>query len=157
MTSKAKINSRMERCEKVNDLLRCIGEVGRRFFHHDGRYARFEVGLRGRVWLHDHYSRKRIYTHYPYRWRGFTNGGTLKALCIALRDFIMRGKPVKSGHFGPWPDWYCGGDLWGYGDAMEGVRAKALELGVTQQTKILAESTRTANDLRHIDAVGVDA
>lgn len=89
-----------------------------------------EVDYRGRVWFVDAYSGKRIYTHYNGEWRGFTNGGTMRSLVNLLRDFIMDGEPRNTSLLGPWPDWYCDGDLWGYGDAMTEVREAATRLGV---------------------------
>ena len=37
---------------------------------------------------------------------------------------------MPASYLGPWPQWMCEGDLWGYGDDMQTVRAKALELGI---------------------------
>lgn len=120
-----------ERVAKVNELIRVIASHGRKFFAHGENVTRFEIDARGRVWLTDHYSGKRIYTHYEGRWRGFTNGGTLKFLCVAFRDFITRGVPVPSHHFGPWPQWMCEGDPWAYGDDILPVREAASRLGIT--------------------------
>jgi hypothetical protein len=124
------MSDRQERCEVANRMLAAIASCGRRFFHHDGNLSRFEVDGRGRVWFLDGYSNRRVYTHYRGKWRGFTNGGTLRALCEALSDFIMTGRAISPWHFGPFPDWSCGGDLWGYGADMAAVREAALRLGV---------------------------
>lgn len=123
------MNEKQERAKRANALLQTISEHGRRFFHHDGRVARFEVDERGRVWFIDAYSQKRIYTHYTGRWRGFTLGGTMRWLIESLRDYIRTGKVIV-GHFGPWPDEICRGDLWGYGDDMRAIRKKAVELAI---------------------------
>lgn len=87
------------------------------------------------MWFLDDYTRKRIYTHYKGRWRGFTHGGTIKQLIESLRDYITRGELLPAGIFGPWPDWYCGGDLWGYDSAMETVRTKAMLLEMLTNRK----------------------
>ncbi len=120
-----------ERAEHANALLMVVASHGRRFFRdeRDGTITRFEVGARGEVWLHDKYTKRRIYTQYEQgRWRGFSEGGTLRDLCRALRDYIRHGKPIAPGWFGPWPDYVCGGDLWGYGEDMETIRREVAKL-----------------------------
>jgi hypothetical protein len=108
------------RLEKANQLLKVIASCGRRFFAHQGRVSRFELDTGGRVWFVDAYNEARIYTHRTNgRWRGFSEGGTLRSLVIALRDYIQTGEPIPSGYLGPWPDWYCAGDPWGYGESMK--------------------------------------
>lgn len=120
------------RLEAVNELLKTIGDNGRNFFKTKDNYAHFEIDTRGRVWFHDDYTKKRIYTHYKWRWKGFSHGGTLKSLVCTLAKFIKTGKQLNHS-FGPWSSNYCDGDLWGYGDSMEIVRNKAVELGVTPE------------------------
>lgn len=124
MTTKA------ERVEQVNKMIKTIANCGRRFFYHDGRYARIEVDSRGKIWWIDDYTEKRIYTHYRYQWRNFSNGGTLRDLVIAFRDYISKEAPIPARSFGPWPDWICNGDLWGYGADMERVRKTAIDIGL---------------------------
>lgn len=116
----------------ANELLRVIASCGRRFFHHEDRISRLELDDRGRVWLHDKYTGARIYTHRDGRWRGFSEGGTLQGLIKALRDYVKRGTKLHSLTFGPWPKWYCGGALWGYGEDMEKVRDAARQLGIIE-------------------------
>jgi len=124
-----------ERLQRANDMLEAIASCGRRFFHHEGRVSRLERDPRGKIWFIDCWSEKRIYTHYVFRWRGFSQGGTMKDLVKALRDFVVHGKQLHPRAFGPWPDWYCGGDLWGYGGDMEKVRSAALRLGIVPEAK----------------------
>jgi len=120
-----------ERVDMVNQALEAIASNGRRFFYHENRVSKMEVDARGRVWFVDSYSQRRIFTHCPFsRWRGFTNGGTLKALVCHFRDFITKAKPVPAHCFGPWPEWYCDGDLWGYGEDMALVRSAAVKIGI---------------------------
>lgn len=119
-----------ERAAIANEMLVAIASCGRRFFAHKDRVSRFELDHRGRIWLIDKYTEKRIYTHYEGQWRGFSDGGTLHALIERLRDFIASGKPLPATIFGPWPEWVCGGDLWGYGADMQTVRDEAKRLGV---------------------------
>lgn len=120
---------KLRRTEVANRFMEIIASHGRRFFYHGGGVTRFYVDDRGRVWLVDSYTRKHIYTHYEGRWKGFTNGGTLKSLCEALRDYILGRDEFPMRALGPWPEWVCGGDLWGYGDeAMKKVRDETLSL-----------------------------
>lgn len=112
-------------------MLEAIASCGRRFFRDKGRVSRLELDNKGRVWYIDSYTEKRIHTHHPWcKWRGFTGGGTMKDLIKALRNFVTKGTKLHPKAFGPWPQWYCGGDLWGYGDDMEKVRNSARHLGI---------------------------
>lgn len=120
---------KMARCQQANTVLQIISDHGRRFFHYKERVAEFEVDERGHIWFIDEYSQKRIWTHYPHRWKNFSGGGTLLSLCKALRDFIQTGEPIRAGWFGPWPQHYCDGDLWGYGPDMEIVRERVKTTG----------------------------
>jgi len=115
----------------ANILLTVISQIGRKFFGHNGETSRLELDKMGRVWFVDSHSNKRIYTHHTRdRWKGFTQGGTLRCLIIGLRNYITNGEQPHPKTFGPWPDWYCNGDLWGYGDAMEKVRCVAQNLAI---------------------------
>lgn len=125
--------NKAQRLEAANNMLKAIASCGRKFFAYQDRVSQFEVDARGRVWLIDKYTQKRIYTHYRYQWRGFSEGGTLRALIERLRDFITQGKPLPALIFGPWPEWICGGDLWAYGEAMETVRRAAKEYQVVAE------------------------
>jgi len=131
--------SKQERVLKVNELIKVIADHGRRFFYStkNNRYASIEIDTRGKIWWVDDYTGKRIYTHYRYGWRGFSHGGTLKSLVEAFRDYISRNKPINLRYFGPWPEYYCNGDLWGYGDDMQKVRDKACELFGTSAARPL--------------------
>lgn len=122
--------TKAERAEQANRFLAAIAGCGRKFFAHNGRVSRFEVDGRGRIWFVDAYREAKIYTACKWsRWRGFSEGGTLRALVLQLCDFIRSGTPATI-HLGPWPDWICGGDLWGYGSDMEQVRQAAQAAGV---------------------------
>ena len=126
-------NAKQDRVQKTNQLIQTIASCGHAFFSHQGRVSAFEIDARGRIWFVDAWRGARIYTHYTIgRWVGFTEGGTLRALVIALRDYIRTGNPIPSGHLGPWPDWYSQGDPWGYGaENMQNIRKKAMLLGIT--------------------------
>lgn len=124
--------AKAERLAAANQFLVAISESGRNFFRHDGRVSRFEFGARGHIWLVDSYTQKRVYVAYAGRWRGFTGGGTLRNLIERLATYIRTGEQIGTGggYLGPWPEWICRGDLWGYGDDMATVREAARRLGV---------------------------
>lgn len=124
------MNVRLKRSETCNEFLRFVAGCGRRFFAHDGKVSAFEFNEAGHVCLRDKYSGKLVYTAYNGSWRGFTEGGTLRSLVQQMADYIRTGKPARTSLLGPWPDWYCKGDLWAYGDAMPAVRDKGLSLGI---------------------------
>lgn len=130
---------RHERAEVVNDFLRTIASCGRRFFEHEGRVARIEIGERcdpqragGLVYIVDEYTGQRADTA-SQDMRGFHHGGTLRELVKDLRTYVLTGRP-QSMNLGPWPQYMAGGDLWGYGPDMRVVRAKALELAIWKPT-----------------------
>jgi len=149
--------TRHERLIAANELLCVIASHGRKFFHHEGRIAYFEVDQRGRVWFTDEYTGKKIYVAYGGRWRGFSHGGTMRDLVDAMRIFIVRG--TKVGHFGPWPAWYSGGDPWGYGEDFTIVRAAAVRLGLTDPDPPRTNGTATPSSARSAFAqrTGADA
>lgn len=126
------MGDKLERMKKANELLETIAAHGRKFFDYPKRngVSHFDVDARGRIWFVDGWAGHRIYLHYKYWGRGFSEGGTLKSLVNALVKFIRDGELVPTSHLGPWPEWYCGGDPWGYGDEMQAVREKAISLGV---------------------------
>lgn len=124
------MSDKQSRVESANELLMTIAYCGRKFFHHGGNVSRFELDERGRVWFVDGHNGARIYTHYTKgSWRGFSEGGTLRALVIALRDYITQSKQIGQA-LGPFSDWYCEGDPWGYGEDMQIVRQCANRLGI---------------------------
>ena len=128
------METKQDRIIKINTLVHFIGERGRRFFYsakHD-RYAKIERDKNGRIWWHDDHTGKRIYTHCKYSsWRGFSHGGTLRQLVEHFRDFIQTDTQLPNTIFGPWPDTFCNGDLWGYGkENMEHINNEAMRLGI---------------------------
>lgn len=120
------IISKAERLDVANAVIAAIAKHGRRFFwserHH--RVSRFEFGARGRLTLVDKHTGYAVYVMKNGPWRSFSEGGTLRRLIEALARYIREGERIKGGYFGPWPDWVCDGDLWGYGaEAMKALRA----------------------------------
>lgn len=134
----------MERNQRANEFITAIASCGRRFFSHNGEVSRLELDGRGRVWFIDKYSQKRIYTHYRYNWRGFTEGGTLRSLVSQLRDFIKTGKQVSRRAFWHDPAIHPSGDYWGYGpDDMAVVQRAALSLGIVADNDLTARTHST--------------
>lgn len=137
-----KLNLRKDRAYRANLLLRFISKRGRHFFRHpveptvqfpDPVVTTFVIAENGRVWLIDSFTKKRIYVAHAGRWKGFSNGGTMRRLIEAMYKYIMHDIRVQSHHFGPWPEWLGDGDLWGYGsEAMEEIRREARRLGVIE-------------------------
>ncbi len=116
-----------KRVVEANRVIDAVSRHGRRFFWCEQKQSisRFEIDRRSRIWLVDKWTGRRIYVAYEGRWKGFSDGGTLKSLIEALRDYISTGEPINPRYFGPWPQHYCDGDLWGYGlEAMEALRVE---------------------------------
>lgn len=118
---------KQERLEKANQLLDCVKSCGRRFFETSGnkKYnAKFFINDKGNVYFIDDYTGAEICIRGDrIRKQGFSHGG-------GLNDFItLLGQYVKKGGFLIRHDF---GHYWGYGDDIEIVRAKALELGITE-------------------------
>jgi len=135
--------TKVDRVAEANRVLQIISNHGRRFFFHKERISQFEVDARGMIWFRDSWTDKPVYTHYNGRWKGFSEGGTLRSLVIALRDYIRTGEPISARWFGPWPQHICDGDLWGYGPSMDDVRSGVLS------TAAVTALTRSNKDDRH--------
>jgi hypothetical protein len=113
--AKPKLLSRSERearIKKANEFIEVVASCGRKFFRYENRVAYFFTDPRGRLWFRDAYTYKAIYVCYKYDWRGFSNGGTLRALIQSLRDYIRFGKPIWLGYFDPMRNGEC---YWAYG------------------------------------------
>jgi hypothetical protein len=103
MATKAK--ERLQRVEQrvacANAFISAIASRGRKFFafKHEGeateRVAFIERDARGKLWLHNEWSRKRIYIgDRRGEWRGFHHGGMLRQLIEGLTQFIREGGPL---------------------------------------------------------------
>lgn len=131
-----------QRCEQVNQVIKIIGDHGRRFFFSESkqRYARLEVDRRGKVWLIDDYTGMWVFTHpttWGGRWKGFSHGGTLKALAERFRDYICEGKQMPIGWLGP--ERFDDSNIWGYDEvSMRTVREQASALPVFFQAEAVA-------------------
>lgn len=123
-------STKAQRAEQANEVIAEIAARGRRFFHHkqSGRVAGFELTSSGLVRFRDEYTQKLIDVSREGRWNGFSGGGTLQSLVTDLGRYVSRGEPVDRRHFGPWAEWRCNGDVWGYGfEAMQDLRQAIAE------------------------------
>lgn len=137
--------NKLHRIEHANAIILSMSGHGRRFFYnskHD-RVARFEIDSAGRLRFRDEYTDKCIALIHGGKWRGFTNGGTMRAIIEDLAQYIRTGKKIRN-HFGPWPDWICDGDLWGYGDDAGKVRAEVSVNPALRQASSLAKEREAA-------------
>lgn len=139
--SEKKKRERAERLAKANALIALIATTGRRFLSSLNGPHYFVVYIDGGgyamgLWFVDSGTKTRMRPkrrhgesemHMPH---SFAEGGTMNALCVSMYRYISEGISLHPLTFGPWPDWVCGGDLWGYGDAMEPIRELARELRV---------------------------
>jgi hypothetical protein len=138
MLKENKLTAKRQRCEQVNQAIQIIASHGRRFFFSSSSqsYASMQVDDRGKVWFIDSYSRKRIYTHpttWGGRWKGFTNGGTLKDLVEKFRDYICTGTQLSAYYLGPERS-FDESNVWGYdAESMRAVRDQAGLLPVFRQ------------------------
>ena len=130
--------NKQERLEAANEFIKVIASCGRNFLSSNSDIRNkeakpfvsfMEIDKRGRVWFTDYYTKKRIYTHYDGRWRGFTSGGTLKMIVESMRDFITKGSTMRAGYFQPEMD-NGFGNPWGYGEDILIVKDAAIKLGL---------------------------
>lgn len=128
---------RKQRVIVANQAIEVIASYGRKFFSlaaegrqvAENRISRFELHDDGRLWFVDKYSQRPTYVAYRRGgWRHFSEGGTLRSLVCDMADWINGKGEFPVNRLGPWPEWICGGDLWGYGAEMETVRTKIKEL-----------------------------
>lgn len=137
MPTENKLDLKRHRADHVNQAIKIIANHGRRFFYSQAvnRYASMEVDQRGKVWLTDEYTGKRIFTHktvWGGRWRDFSHGGTLRSLVEAFRDYIRTGEPLHPGYLGP--ERFDDSNIWGYDEeGMKAVREQAGALPVFRQ------------------------
>lgn len=148
------------RLAHANELIRIIASHGRRFFFHHGtnrydpktkittfvaanRFAYLEL-RNGRVYFVDDYTSQAIYTHragFGNKWRGFSHGGTLRALVEDMRDYIIHGTPIARWKIVIQRLQAKGTDdlednVWGYdADAARAVREAAYKLPIIESER----------------------
>lgn len=118
---------KLARLEHVNALIETISKYGRRFFYNEKNncVASMMVSKTGHIWFQDDYTRKMVYVAYTGRWRGFSHGGTLKALIERLAEYVRYGKKIEVDWIGP--ERFDDSNIWGYSqEQMALCRAEAL-------------------------------
>lgn len=124
---------KLKRLEEANMLIKIISSYGRRFFycHSTDCVAHMSIGPRGHIYFHDNYTRKAIYTAYPHRWSGFSHGGTMRDLVVALAEYVRNGAKLSMHWIGPDRRGMTDGNIWGYeAGQMELCRAEAAKTAV---------------------------
>lgn len=140
------MSEKSERAKKANDLIQVIANCGREFFKHKGLVSKIVIDRHGHIYFVDAGTKTQIYTHYTRRWRGFSEGGTLRDVVLRLCYFISTGNQTGNNTFGPWPSWYSDGDPWGYGDDMQNVHNAAVALGIIKAPNIECSGQAHAPD-----------
>lgn len=129
MSATAAAIERAYRFDKANEFLRFVAATGRQFFLQAGKksgrqsVSQFDFDHRGALYFRDAYTEKLVDIWKVGGWPNFSNGGGLKGLIEALRDYIQEGHQL-----GP-----TLGAHWGYGETIQEVRTKAVELGIVGQ------------------------
>lgn len=123
------------RAKQVNVLICAIAEAGVAFWNKRiGEVSSFSVDDLGRVYFYDSGSRSKLYM-FNRAWKrsrsGFSQGGTFKQMVDYLLAFVKDGEQAPACLFGPWPEYMCGGDIFGAGkDTASRLREIAVCLGV---------------------------
>jgi hypothetical protein len=85
-------NPKEERLEIINKLIEFISKRGRRFFITENNLAYMKL-KNGRIYFVDDYTKNEIAVINNYRdWKGFSHGGTLRALVLDFAEFVREGK-----------------------------------------------------------------
>lgn len=115
------IQIKQKRLDECNFLIEQIAKHGRKFFNYEdrtGRISKLELGFQQRVYFIDGYTGTRIYTHRRWcRWRGFSEGGTLKGWIEAMRDYITFGTKCNLRAICPKGIGRKSGNIWGYSES----------------------------------------
>ncbi len=120
-------DERRERLHKANEFIGIIGSHGRRFFYNEKTNHLATIHVKnGGLYLTDEKSGEHVYLHTSWLGRGFSHGGTLNQLIVAIKDFIVHDFKIHIDNFAP----EC--NRWGYGEeALSAVASAALHLGIS--------------------------
>lgn len=119
-----------------NRIIEVIAKYGRHFLssNSDRRepeanpfIAQFEVDQCGKLWYIDRYKQRPILVRLD-KWRGFSDGGTLRDVIEHMRDHIVEDKPLRL-HFA---------EYWGYGEDMQKVAHEVTALMADVKTEACA-------------------
>jgi len=113
-------HSKHVRIAQANSFIRVIATNGRHFLSHGGTSGLLLFDDQQRVRYIDPFTKTHVFL-YGAKWKGFSEGGTMRSLVQCLRQYIQGVIPT-------------GDDLikklplhmdWGYGPGMDAVRAAA--------------------------------
>ncbi|QBJ00998.1 uncharacterized protein Rostov7_00017 [Vibrio phage Rostov 7] len=111
---------KQKRVDECNVIIKLIATHGRKFFNYEARGRRISnllLGPQDRVYFHDGYTLMLIYTHRRWcRWRGFSEGGTMKRWVEAFRDYITFGHKLNINAICQRGMGENSGNIWGYSD-----------------------------------------
>lgn len=125
-----KLKERLKRLENANKLLDKFKELGN-FFEDNGRLERDN---RGRIWYTNDREHRVCISNQGKWWRTNIGGTEQKIIKSLVQDYVKNGECIPDKLLGPWPDWYSGGDPWGYGsENAETIRKTAVSLGIRQE------------------------
>ena len=95
------MHDKQRRLIDANAVLRAMGSHGRKFFYSDKhkRYAEIIIDAQGRLRIVDDCSGKPVLIVRSGEWRGFTHGGTCRAIVEDLANYVRTGKKTRN-HFG---------------------------------------------------------
>lgn len=119
--------TKQERINTVNVIIKEIASLGRKFFEHKGDISFLEL-KNNEVYMFGEYSKTffSLHTKNEYPPKDFTMGGTIWALTRDFKDFILTGE--KSNHNHGYGGLYC--SHWGYSEAdMKRIQELAVQLG----------------------------
>ena len=136
ISKEANLKLKELRLRNINSLIKEIGSKDRKFLSsHSDDYDTSKpivfdfFFIKGsKLYLEDNYSKKQILvSNKKYRSNaGFTNGGTMWALCLDFADFILTGNYTHGLH--GYGGLYC--PHWGYtDDTMREIRTLAMQIG----------------------------
>jgi len=121
------MQTKQQRADIVNEIIKAIGSCGRHFFRYGDEYAKMII-KHNKIYMINEWSGAvmPIRTKYNMPPKGWHHGGTLWALAQDFAGFIERGGDTNNNNgYGGLYCWH-----WGYPDEdMEAIRAKAKELG----------------------------
>lgn len=132
---------RKARTEHANELINLIAAHGRRFFYckSTGKTAHFSL-IKNRVYFNDDYTGKAIMIRQTKDWKGFSHGGTLRALIEKIAEYIRTGNQIYIGWIGPETS-FTNGNIWGYTEEeMTKTRTEALKLSIIKQPESTCET-----------------
>lgn len=125
-----------KRTANGNAIIQAIGDRGSHMFKNmaTGEYGRFVwstfAGENVLFWVHEDQTRTSDLRR-PEWSQNRKNVGEKRSVVIAIKGYILTGEPTKP-VFGPWPDWYVGGNPWRYPPAhLREIRKLAQDMGIT--------------------------